>query len=278
MADDGFTLDYTAFDKALVTALSQSKRDPIVFVKEQAKGVVKRLVGITPPAHIAGTNIADIDGNAVWNVVQGGEAKRHGMALVRSDIAKIYGTPAMAYDLMKEKESHAGQAKGFWKLFKAGDLDRAKDIFRMVTGEGFTAFDDGTLHKARRNNRGRVGRVRKGRPLYYVNNPADIKSYTKKKSDMVGWLAAGWNTAAAMLGLQSPAWISRHSAPGRGSIVVTDEGLRITLTNAVSFAREINDWERRVQYALAGQAAAMARRSEDYLKKLFRDQGFKVAA
>ena len=44
-------VDWTRLDNALSATLAESKREPIVVVREVAKGVVRKLVDITPPAH-----------------------------------------------------------------------------------------------------------------------------------------------------------------------------------------------------------------------------------
>lgn len=260
--DDGFTIDYSKFDQALGRALAQSRRDPIVFMKEQAKGVVKRIVSITPPASQG---------------AMGGDAKKQGVTKVRADIRKVYGSPAAAYQLIKDKEQFTGQAKSFWGLTKNGEQERAKDLFRAATGESYGPFDGGSLHHAKRVN-GRVRGGRRDQPFMYVWDGEDMKNYIKEKENLVGWLAAGWNFAAALLGARPAAWIWRHASPGSGQIVVNDQGVKIIMTNRVDYASAIKDMTRRVQWALNTQADAMNRRAEQYLKTLFKDQGFKLAA
>lgn len=272
MAADELTIDDTAFQTGLATMISQSKRGPLPVMLEQARGVARKVVGITPPAHIVQASGQDENGNALWNVVMGGEAKRHGEALVRADIYKVYGTPGAAY--AKIKEANPKLASAFWIAKKRNNLTEMNRVMMLAIGRSLNAFDGGARHQQMRNNRGRVGG--KGAPGY-VADAKELKAYIKTIQGRVGWLAAGWNDALAGLGISPAQWISRHPAPGTGSIVVNDNGIEITMTNSVSFAGAA-DLQRRVQYAVDSQAAAMQRRMSDYLIKLCARSGFTVAS
>lgn len=256
-------IDMSAFDAAVSRALTETKREPVAYMREQAKGVVRRIIEITPPAH---------DG------INGSAARQHGAAVVKGDIAKIYGRPSDAYAMMKEMAPSESMAKGFWRHYTQGEFERAKDLFRAATGESFGEFDDGKLHSSRRGSRGRVSGIRSGKPLMWTWNPKALTEYVKKKQDMPGWLAGGWNFAAAMLNFRAPAWISRHASPGAGNLIVNDEGVRIRMVNKVGYAGEVDGWRRRIQWALNTQAEAIRRRSEQFVKNMFSKKGFKVAA
>lgn len=73
------------------------------------------------------------------------------------------------------------------------------------------------LHKARRNAR---GQVKQAQWSQLVMSKRAMTSYTESIVGRVGMLKAGWATAArqAMLGLESPHFVSRHTgkASGRG--------------------------------------------------------------
>lgn len=276
MEDDGLRIDDSAFQEACARALTQSRREPMVYMREQARGVVRKIIGITPPAHITQIASSDEEGNSAWNVVQGGAAKSHGATAVQSDIRRLYGSSSASFELAASKETHHGQAKGLYGQITRGELDRARDLFRAMTGASLAPFDGGKLHRARRSPRtGRVGKRKK--PVYYLTDDAPLAAYMKQKAAKVGWLAAGWNQAAAALGVQSPAWIWRHSAPGRGEIIAQENSIIIRMVNQVSFAANIADFERRVQYALDSQAAAINRRSLDFIRKTFNSPGFTFA-
>lgn len=272
MAADELTIDDTALQTALTTMIAQSKRGPLPVMLEVSRGVARKVVGITPPAHITQLPGQDESGNALWNVVLGGDAKRHGEAVVRADIYKVYGTPGAAY--AKIKAANPKLAQGFWIAKKKNNLKEMNRLFHLACGQVLNAFDGGTRHQQLRNNRGRVS----GKNLVaYVSDAKDLKAYIKTIQGRVGWLAAGWNDALAGLGISPAAWIARHDAPGTGSIKINDNGIEITMTNSVSFSGQ-SDLQRRVQYAVDSQAEAMERRMTDYLLKLCARTGLTVAS
>lgn len=276
--NDGINIYYDPLDNAIARMLVQSKRDPLVALREVARGTLKRVIEITPPAHVSriGTDrFRSTPDTEISSVVLGGAAKRHGEAKVESDIRKLYGTPSDAYAMIKASKANEGEAAGFWQHYKKGEIDHAATLFRKATGRGFGAFDDGKLHKSWRNKRGNVSA--KGKANFFVSNPDALKAYIRLIKSHVGWLAAGWNQACAMLGVQPPQWIWRHSSPGAGTVETTESRVTITMTNRVRYVDNINDWQRRIQYAVNSQAAALNRRSEDYMKKLFQNQGFKLS-
>lgn len=258
-------INYDRFDLALARTLTASKRDVEVVMREQMRGIMRTVIGVTPPAHIIQS------GDSGWRVVQGGKARAHGAALVKSDILSVYGSAGALYDEIKQKEEF--MAGAFWRHHKAGKTERASAIARQVTGKGLHAFDGGKAHQNLKRGR-RRGRSRT--ILFYVADPAPLNDYIKQIQARVGWLAAGWNEAAAALGIQPAQWIWRHPAPGAVRIEVNENGIRITATNAVSYASATADLNRRVQYAVDEQAATMSRRLDSFLKQKFGMAGFAV--
>lgn len=253
-------VDFAKFDAALSATLAASKREPMIVIREQAKGVVRRLVDITPPAHEG---------------VRGIEARRHGEALVESNIRGIYGTPDQAMELIKAGSSpDDGMAKGYWRHLKRGEFEDAAVILRAVTGRGLAPFDGGKQHQALK--RGRARPRNKG-ILYYVTDPKQLDAYISEIKGRVGWLAAGWNQAAASLGVQPPQWIWRHNAPGKVIIRETDARFEVLMTNEVKYAREAADLQRRLQWAVDQQAAAMERRTANMLEQILKRAGFVVS-
>lgn len=258
-------INYDRFNAALAKVLTTSKRDVEVVMREQMRGIMRTVIGVTPPAHIVQS------GDAGWRAVQGGKAKAHGSALVKSDILSIYGGPGALYDEIEKKEEF--MAAAFWRHHKAGETERASAIARQVTGKGLYAFDGGKAHQNLKRGR-RRGRSRT--ILFYVADSAPLNDYIKQIQARVGWLAAGWNEAAAALGIQPAQWILRHPSPGAVRVEVNENGIKITATNAVSYASATTDLNRRVQYAVDEQAAAMDRRLQNFLKQKFGTAGFAV--
>jgi hypothetical protein len=262
---DGLTVYTEAFDSAFARMLATSKRDIQVVAEEQMRGVIRGVIGITPPAHIVKAS------ETAWSVVQGGEAKSHGMSLVSSDIRSIYGLPRDAYNDIRAKD--ADQAAAFWRYHKRHETDAASAIARKVLGKGLYQFDGGKAHQNLKRGRAR-GRAKSF--IFYIDSKAPLDAYVREIQARVGWLAAGWNEAAAKLGVKPQQWIWRHAAPGSARVEVNDNGIKITATNAVNYA-SVSDLERRVQYALDEQAAAMNRRVDDFMKSKFRIPGFIIS-
>ena len=84
----------------------------------------------------------------------------------------------------------------------------------------------------------------------------------------VGLLASGWNAAAGVLGVPVPAWIARHGlANGACEVLIEENRIAIVLTNAVTYARDVDGYERRTRAALEYQAQAFEREIEFLLEK-----------
>jgi hypothetical protein len=211
-------VDTRAFMATAARFLATSKRDHIVVMREQAKGVIKEVILLTPPGRPG---------------MSGGRAR--GAARVKADILK---------------------------LVKGTSVD-AKVQERNIA----------SLHASRRR-RGRVT----SRITPRVLVPMDaLRAYIREKQARVGRLASGWNTAAARLGHQPPAWIWRNDGPGAIEIRVTGRGIVIRATNRVPFASEIAVMERRVQTALNIQRGKLERRLASYLARAAARSGLRTS-
>jgi hypothetical protein len=179
-----------------------------------------------------------------------------GQAAVVRDIYRVYATPGQAY---KEILSNAGKpaASAFYSALKTGNvtsanyarygLSAAEIMKRNAPRFGLAEigfFDNGTLHKARRNNRGRVPPTQK--VLLVVTNVNALQKYILDEMNMVGFGKAGWGNCArafkdagATRGL--PEWVTRHRGAPAG--VAKDgraEGtLIVTMFNQVSYAENL---------------------------------------
>jgi hypothetical protein len=260
VSSDGLRIYTQDFEAGFARIAEHSKRDLHLLAEEQMRGIVRHVIGVTPPAYRFQT-----EGGA-WIAAQGGAARWHGQALVRSDIRSVYGMPRDAYNEIKEKD--AKSARAFWRHHRAGEQSQASEIARKVIGKGLYAFDGGKVHQRLKGNN---ARGRSQRRIYFIPDDTFLKFYIQSIQDRVGWLAAGWRAAAEELGVKLPQWIGRHTAaPGAVRVEVSDHSFKIVATNAVKFASEAGDLTRRVQYAVESQAAAMNRRADDFLKRKLR--------
>lgn len=264
MAVQEVKLDWSDFERKLARRMSTASRSIYELAAEQYKGILKTVVGVTPPMHDKGDGMTTVP-----------QARAAGRAKVASDIAKLYGTPKEAANVIKEAAG-VGQMKEFWSLYKHNQFDRASEMLRpYASGAGLYKFDGGAVHKRFRNSRGTVNSRRK---IYFVQDPSELKAYIAKKQDNVFWLASAWKEMCMKMGIPLPVAISRHNAPGVGLIEITEDRIRFFAANDVSYGRAV-DLERRVQFAIDVQASKMQRQWEDFMKTRFwQDAGFKMAA
>lgn len=248
MADE-FKFDWTDFEAKFVRRAASASRPAAAILLEQARGIFRAVIEITPPGHTgvkAGTRAA----------------AEHGKAKVEGDIRALYGTAATAYDRIME----AGKAKAsaFWFLHKRGDDANAARVFKDATGEWFGPFDGGAIHRSH-FTRGSV-KKRKGRPIIYVNDERALNDFIKAQQSHVHWLAGGWNNVARRLGISVSSEISRQNSPGMATVDFTMDHLRVIATNAVAYATD-TDLERRIQWAIDRQAQKMENQWRDFVSR-----------
>jgi hypothetical protein len=238
------------FEDALTLRIATSARLAEEVLKEQARGIFRKVMDITPPGHEgvkAGTRAAaDI-----------------GKAKVAGDIAKLYGSPSAGFDAIEAKSP--ADARAFWAVRKRRP-DAAADLVRQHTGTWFGPFDEGKLHK-QRFVKGRV-KGKKSRPILYVSDAKPLNDYVKLTQGRVHFLAAGWREISDRLGLAVPGMIGKHNAPSSAVILATLERIIIRAVNELSYASDA-DLNRRVQWAIDAQAGAMQRQWKEFMEKQF---------
>jgi hypothetical protein len=246
-------MDWSRFETALTRRLATSSRDHLLVLSEQARGIQRRVIDVTPPGSegVKGTSR---------------QARKMGMAKVEGDIRKIYGTPGDAFELIKAKDEKAAGA--FWAAHQKRNFTEANRVMESVVGKRLHSFDGGNLHKRMR----RKGSVRSRSIIFFVEDEKDLKDYIKSRQKQVNFLQAGWLSAALKLGLTLPASIATHQAPGSAVVEVTATRIRIVATNGVKYASDA-DVERRIQFAINSQAGAMERQMERYMQNLNRRAG-----
>jgi hypothetical protein len=247
-------MDWSRFETALQRRLATSSRDHLMVLADQARGIMRQVVDITPPGSqgVKGTTRA---------------ARAMGQTAVARDIRKLYGTPGDAYETIRQRNSDL--AAGFWKQLKEGNRAAASEILRSISGVGVYAFDGGTLHKRHKNRR---GRVQNNRVVMYVEDDKPLTDYITMRQKNVNFLQAGWKPAAGKLGFSLPASIAGHQAPGAVVLEVTATRLRLVAENRVEFAAR-TDLARRIQWAINAQAGAMERQMERFTQTFNRQAG-----
>lgn len=255
---EGLNLNTAAFDAALVRLATTSKKAASEVMRQQARLLFVEVAKITPPAS---------------GGVTGKKAEKQGMSAVARDIRSLYGTPSDAYDQISAKSP--GQAGAFWFLHSAGEDSQAAEIVKEATGKSFAAFDGGTLHSRTGGGRRRRASNRRAH-VFYVRDAAALEAYITEEQGHVWWLASGWAPALQALGARLPYGVGKLPAPGRLKVEITDQRIAITMTNEVSFGRQVRDIERRVQWALNSRTKTLDRAWDFYLKRAAKDSGFTV--
>jgi len=251
---DEIRMDWTRFETSLQRRLATSSRDHLLVLSEQARGIMRTVVELTPPGHdgVPGT---------------GRKARQMGMAAVARDIKRIYGTPGDMFAEIKQRNEQMADA--FYGQVKARDIAAASATALRAIGKPLYPFDGGSLHK---RFKGKQGRVKSRAQIFYVEDEKELKNYIKERQKHVQFLQAGWKSTAAKLGIQLPGSITSHNSPGAIAIEVSAQRLRIIATNAVKYASNA-DVERRIQWAINRQASKMERQWETYAQRFNQRSG-----
>jgi len=123
----------------------------------------------------------------------------------------------------------------------------------------------GWYERQRRNGRF-VGRVK------MEIDTTGLENIRRSLHARVGYLASGWNAAAARFKVPTPSWVS--SKGGRGSVAVTRSSskLDIKAANQVTYANDIAGMQRRINAAGEIVAKRMERKSAAAAEKAMQQQ------
>lgn len=255
---DGITIDNSAFDAALVRLISTSKKSALEVMKQQAKLLFVEVAKVTPPA-----------GGKQGATLQGKAAEQAGKLAIVRDLHQIYGMPGRAYsDLQNVNQASAG---AFWSAHKEGRTDDAAQIIKRDLGKSFVPFDGGTLAKKFQ------GKKRTKEAIFYISNPEALHAYITQLQQHVWYLASGWSHALSALGAKLPYGVGKHSGPGLLKIELNDQRIGITMTNDVSYARQVKNLQSQINFAMKVRTGSLDRQWSDWMKRLARENGFKAA-
>lgn len=211
------TLNTSEFNAAVAKLMANSKRDAVAVLKEQARGILRNVITVTPPGK--------------WGR-SSSEARKKGRANVQADVFKVV---------------------------------------QPVTRNPQVADVAALIKRHRRN-----GRIRK-EVSPRITVPRDkLKEYLKKKQALVGFLASGWNHAAATLGVKPPAWVWNNEGPGSIAIEIGATSIRIVAINEVKYASGIGQLRSRLQWAVNQQQRAIERRLKRFQQEQAKKAGFKA--
>ena len=277
------------FDRAFAEFMATSKRELPVVMREQMRGIIKNVIGVTPPSSITR------DGNGGWSIMQGGAAKKQGENAIAGDlfggrVVDMGGFSVRTEGLFIVSDTDPNQYSDhiadyrsqnnnplFRKKEGPGDAEIAR-LFTNKKGEVYgverqlfrpaASLAEMLAHikPYRSPTTGKITRAGLrsktiGRNVFIdrmVIGTAAKRVLMKHLFEAVGFLASAWKPAAQALGVKLPSWIARLDAPG--SISVSGDGLNFEITNALRYAADTKGLRGRVESAVNQQAKKMERR------------------
>lgn len=245
------------------------KKDVAVVLRQQARSIITNsqrtgVVDLTPPTAGQGS------------VGSASEQREAGETAVAKDIRSIFMTAKAAIKIVKDGDPKAGRlfarmlrqkkaAEAIALIRQSGQVQdvavkahtrkggaqvrsyqqkRTVPLFRELSRiTEIQGQPDPSIHRRQRNSR---GRVRQAYPSVIIlpEAGAGLVRYIEKKQAMVGYHKSGWRASAAAVGVGLPAFVARHSAPGRviDNLNRTGTSFGITFINdAPSIARQNRD-------------------------------------
>lgn len=262
-------MNWTRFNEALLRRIASSKKGSFPILVEQAKGLVRQIMDLTPPGSNGRPGLSQQSHNAgkqaIFNDLYGGGGRSK-----HQRTAGIF-TPMKA-DIVAKAAAMYGSERAI-TLFPTKE-----GIVYGVEHELFfphPAQDDMREHHKRYYRNGRFTRAGGatrdiGRWRFidkFVLPKEDFTAYIKTQYAKVGYLMSGWRVAARELGINLPKWVANNNAPGVAKINIGSKSMDIVIRNNVAWAStRIPD--RRIQAAIDRQASKMASQFQYYLDSL----------
>lgn len=268
------------------------KKDVSVVLRQQARSILTNsqrtgVIDLTPPT-VGQASVGSVS-----------DQRKAGEAAVAKDIRSVFMTVKEAVKKAKEDDKRGGRV--FSKLLRERKIEDAMNILRfgggqrdvqvkahnrkggvIVTGYNqkritprfkslsrVTAIQgdpDPALHRRLRNNRGRVNQAR---PSMIVTDPSSLANYIRKKQAMVGYHKSGWKASASAVGVGVPAFVSRHSGPGRviDNLAQTGPRFGVTFINETPGIARHNQALAIAQRAIQFAAGRIDRAVRGYLQR-----------
>jgi hypothetical protein len=269
MSDD-WKFNWADFDDKIVRRMATSARGALPIMVEQARGIVRGTMQVTPPGN------KGLDGLST-------KARAHGKSMIASDLLgggsrnKNHRTGGIFAPMDRSLiegavEVHGDSIQRLWVKKDGTPYGVENDLFRPDA----TLSDMRTHHKKYFKN-GRMtragGATRDIGRWKFVDKMVVPKetfaAYLKEQQEKVGYLLSGWRVAANKLGVSISAWVANADAPSTVIVSVTENRLYFKATNEISWA-SVRITKSRVQYAIDQQAAKMERQWKTWMENRFR--------
>lgn len=235
---DAMRLSLGQFSDSLYRLSQETGKEMGVLVKSTGRLLAIDMVIMTQPFSGKDGNINEA------GIYRGADDRAKGENAVMRDVGRIYKSISHVYGEVAAQSHDA--AAGFYSEIKQGKIPRAMAILRFFgieLGAQVGKFDGGSLHRAIRNNRGRVARSETVRLI--VTNPSVLRSYVKELMRRVGEAKGGWADAAKALGGTRgiPQWVTRN-AVGRGGATDNSDSFNhphVVIYNRVKYINAVCD-------------------------------------
>lgn len=161
------------------------------------------------------------------------------------------------------------------RLIKADLAKIMRPTKSLGTKKNPTRTDPMRIHKQYRRGRGRVVTdLREGKDTRYRIEKSTFEIYRQQVIKRVGYMASGWARAVAFVGGSLPSWITRHSAPGAGTVEFRGADIEVNLTNAAIYPESRGLVDRRAVGALKRRYWQMVKQADNYMKMAAEEAGF----
>jgi outer membrane lipoprotein SlyB len=265
---DGITIDSEAFSRDVGRFALLSGRSFADELKNQAKGVMREVLKVTPPFNQNNTSISSAKGSGLGamrrDLAGGGRSRgnrRAGVFVVLADSmidsaldTGIYQSENVRLFVRKDGTVY-GTEKQYFK--PNASMQELRDHHQRY-------FKNGKMTTAGSYERN-IGRWKFLDQM--VIRRSTFERYLKTLEPRVGFLGGGFKSAAKGLGVSIPLFMRRHSAPGGLAMNLTGDDLSIVIRNDVRYAGTTRDLARRFQWAVMVQQNKMERQVPHLLRR-----------
>jgi hypothetical protein len=266
----------SAFTRAVDRYLENSKKTRPEYMKQQARLIAKNVIAITPPSGFYKTKENDSK-----SMVMGKKAEAVGKRAILNDLLRIFYV--MKPENIEKFLDFYGSGGNTSEFGHAGAKAIGNVTEKVLTSQASIK----SWHQARRTRKGRTMNVHRdvttgirfrdlpGLDMGIVSQK-QFQQYYKSVAKKVGYLVSGWESTAKTLGFSMAKWMTGHGCPSTCEMKITSFGVFIKATNGASYASEVNDLLRRVEYALNWQTKQIEKQIRYYEEKMHREAGLKA--
>jgi hypothetical protein len=238
MTDAGINIDTEAFSRDVAQFALLTGRTFGDELKQQAKGVLKNILKVTPPFNGGGGSVAT--------------AKRAAEGAIHRDLGRIFRPVALV---------------GSRKITHLFGKPHPSAPWTVPTPEKHPQLASLYAAHKKLDSRSRQARYKNA---YFVDE-LKYKALVDKIMKRSGRLGGGFAAAAAELHVPIPAFMSRHRSSDVGAsgirMQLDGDNLFIIITNDVPYAPDVEGFVRRFNWAVETQRGKMERQMPYLLKR-----------